>query len=111
MNLSPLTPSCAWRAKFCAAIGGLELLVKATGAAVLAHHPKPQPAVGLVREAPVHNLRDKRSPDAVAMQFRPHVNVVEEGAPLLIVTAVGARKANDAALFHRDDGELVRGRL
>ena len=111
MNLSSLAPSGAWWAKFCAAIDRPEPLVEATGAMVLTHHPKPQPRVGMVREAPVHNLRDKPSSDAVAMQFWPHVNVVEEGAPLLIVTAVGAGKANDAALFLGDDDELVRRRL
>jgi len=39
------------------------------------------------------------------------VNVVEERSPSIIIAAVRACKANDAALFLRDDNELIRGRL
>jgi len=67
MNRSRLASSCAWRPKLCPAIDGSEPLVEVTGAAILAHHPEPQSAVGMMREAPAHNLRDKSAAEALAM--------------------------------------------
>src|SRR6185503_14127184 len=94
--------------KFSAAIRGAQPFVEPPGLLVLRYDPQVEAAVGIVRAAPACDLGYESCSHTLPMLLATDVNVVEQRAPLLIVTTVRASKAHEDALIFGEDDELIR---